>query len=132
MVLLRYSLGAVFIWFGVLKLFSVSPVQEIVQQALPLFLSRSQLFWVALSLLEIFIGVGFFLPRLVKIVSLITIGHLFVASVSVLVTQGFDPRFPVLSLAGEFVVKNIVLMAAGFVLFSQKQQDFDGKKNEAA
>lgn len=130
LVLMRFALGIVFIWFGVLKLFSVSAVQGMIRLALPAFLSQSQPFWLALSLLEIFIGVGFFLPRLVKLTSVVMLGHLLIATITVLLTQGFSPRFPVLSLEGEFVIKNLVLMTSGLVLLAHQRAEYDTAKPE--
>lgn len=72
-------------------------------------------------MVEILIGLSFLTNRLVKLAVLVMIVQLLIATISVLLTQGFDPRFPVLSLKGEFVVKNLVLMAAGFVLLSSHQ-----------
>lgn len=116
--ILQYSLGVTFVWFGILKLFNSSPVLPIIKAAMPPVVAESQLFFFLLSLLEIVIGVGFLANRFVKIVAIIMIAHLLVATTSVLFTQGFDPRFPVLSLPGEFVMKNLVLMSAGLVLLS--------------
>ena len=70
---------------------------------------------VCVALLEISIGLAFLLNRYVVVAALLMVGHLTVATVSVLVTQGFT-SFPTLSVAGEFVVKNLVLVAAGLVL----------------
>lgn len=116
---LRYSLGVTFIWFGLLKLFAVSPVTDMVKRAMPGQLANMPTFFLLLAILEIAIGIGFFTKHLVKFSALIMIGHLTVATLSVLVTQGFSPYFPVLTLPGEFVAKNLVLMAAGIVLLVQ-------------
>lgn len=116
--ILQYTLGITFLWFGILKLFNASPVLNIIKLAIPPFLSDSQIFFFLLSLLEIAIGTAFLANRFVKIAAIVMIIHLLIASSSVLITQGFDPRFPVLSLEGEFVVKNLVLMAAGLVLIA--------------
>ncbi|MBI2033188.1 MAG: DoxX family membrane protein [Candidatus Levybacteria bacterium] len=119
--LLRWSIGFTFLWFGVLKFFNASPVLEIIRQAMPLMLGESQLFMFGLSLLEIAIGFAFLANKFVKLAVLVMTAHLIVATASVLFTQGFSPRFPVLSLAGEFVVKNLVLIASGFVLFTSHE-----------
>ena len=73
--------------------------------------------------MEILLGVAFLANRFVRLASIVMIVHLLIATISVLITQGFDPRFPILSLSGEFVVKNLVLMAAALVLFFQKQEE---------
>lgn len=117
-VLLRYSLGVTFVWFGILKLFNVSPVLEVIKLAMPPVFAESQLFFFLLSLFEILIGVAFFMKRLTKLAAVAMILYLLVATFSVLFTQGFSPRFPLLSFAGEFVMKNFVLMAAGLVLLT--------------
>lgn len=122
LMILRIALGVVFFWFGILKLFAVSPVQEIIHQALPSLLGESQLFMFALAFVEILIGVAFLVNRYVKIAAFVMLGHLTIATVTVLFTQGFDPRFPVLSIEGEFALKNIVLMAAGYVLIAEKTE----------
>ncbi len=120
--LLRYSLGIVFFWFGILKLFNASPVIEIIERALPPMLGESELFMFSLAFVEMLIGIAFLANRFVKLAAFVMIGHLLVATGSVLITQGFTPRFPVLSFAGEFVVKNIVLIAAGVILIAEKNE----------
>lgn len=129
---LRISLGIVFFWFGILKLFNASPVISIIEKALPPLLGESQLFMFILAFVEMLIGVALLANRFVKLAAGVMIVHLLVATGSVLFTQGFTPRFPMLSLAGEFVMKNLVLVAAGFVLISEKDEkesDKDIKKN---
>ncbi len=115
--ILRLSLAITFLWFGVLKFFNVSPVLPMIKIAMTPFITPTPLFLITLSLLEIVIGLALLLNKFVKSIVVIMILHLIVATLSVLITQGFEPRFPVLSLAGEFVTKNVVLMAAGLVLF---------------
>jgi uncharacterized membrane protein YphA (DoxX/SURF4 family) len=127
---IRFSLGVTFLWFGVLKLFNASPVLDIIRKAMPTPLAESQIFMFALALLEILIGLAFLTHKFVKLASIIMIGHLLVATASVLITQGFSPRFPILSLAGEFVVKNLVLIAAGLALFTQKSDEPSHKTKE--
>lgn len=114
---LRYALGITFLWFGILKLFNASPAILLIKTALPIIVDMP-IFFLTLALLEIVLGVAFITNRLVKIAAVVMIGHLLIASITVLFTQGFNPWFPILSLEGEFVVKNLVLIAAGFVLFS--------------
>jgi putative oxidoreductase len=118
--LLRWSLGFTFFWFGILKLFNSSPVFLIIKNAVPESVGNSAIFYLMLGIIEIVIGLGFLANRYVRPIIILMILHLFGATLSVLFTQGFQPYFPVLSLPGEFVVKNLVLMAAGLVLFTQK------------
>ncbi len=120
-ILLRWALGVTFFWFGVLKLFNVSPVQDIISKAIP-GLGESQVLLFILAFIEILIGVAFLTNRFVKVVAIVMIVHLLITGAAVLVTQGFMPRFPVLSLAGENALKNLVLIAGGLVLLSEKHE----------
>lgn len=131
MTVLRLSLAITFLWFGILKLFNVSPAIKIIQLAMPAQLVHSQLFFFLLSALEICIGIAFFMPRLARFAAVVMILHLFIATISVLFTQGFDPRFPVLSLPGEFVVKNFVLIGAGLVIITHRSEVSKQKKDES-
>jgi uncharacterized membrane protein YphA (DoxX/SURF4 family) len=114
--LLRISLAVTFIWFGILKLIEVSPVLVIIEKAMPNFMLQIPYFLTLLSLLEIAIGIGLFVPTLVRFASIVMIAHLTIATLSVLVTQGFNPSFPFLTVEGEFVVKNIVFIAIAWIL----------------
>lgn len=116
LILLRISLAIVFIWFGLLKLFGESPVVDVISQAYPWIAESPKLFF-ALGLLEVILGVGLFVPHLVTLSAWAMVGHLLVATFGVLISpQAFIDHFPLLSVAGEFVVKNIVLIAGALVL----------------
>jgi len=123
---LRLSLGLVFFWFGVLKLFNASPMLPILKDTFP-GIGESQLFIFLLAFGEMLIGLAFLTNRFVKIAAIIMMVTLFVLSVAMLFTQGFDPRFPVLSLVGELVLKNVVLIAAGLVLIAEKTETIEEK-----
>lgn len=129
LLILRLSLGVVFFWFGVLKLFAVSPVQEIIRLAMPPFLGESVWFMFVLAFVEMLIGIAFLANRYVKVAAIVMLGHLTIATLAVLFTQGFDPRFPLLSLEGEFALKNLVLMGAGLMLIAEKSTPANEKEN---
>lgn len=116
--LLRASLALVFLWFGLLKAFGVSPVIEVIDIAYPAILNYPFLFDL-LILLELAIGVGLLVSRFARTAALLGAIHLTIATLGVLFSpQAFSGGFPFLTLIGEFVVKNIVLIAALFVLRS--------------
>ena len=117
MLLLRVSLGIVFFWFGILKLFSVSQDIYIIQKLVP-FMPKFQLFTFLLAAIEIFIGGSFLSNKNVKLASIIMILLMSILTLSILITQGFTPRFPVLSFIGQDAIKNFVIMAAGLVLIA--------------
>jgi putative oxidoreductase len=117
--LLRISLGIVFVWFGALKVAGVSAVGGLVAATVP-FLD-SAWFVPVLGVVEIVIGVAFGTGRLLRVVLPVFAVHMagtflvFIALPEV-AFQGANPL--VLTAAGEFVVKNLVLLAAGLVVAS--------------
>lgn len=112
--ILQASLGLVFLWFGLLKLFGASPVEELVAATVP---------WVPAGLLIPFLGayetvVGALLlwGRAMAVTLVLFLAQM-AGTFLVLVMQpqvafqGFNPLL--LTVEGEFVVKNLVLVAAG-------------------
>jgi uncharacterized membrane protein YkgB len=115
--LLRACLGVVFVWFGALKLTPESPVGHLVAATVPFL--PAHWFVPALGIFEIAVGVGLFIGRGLGVIVFFLICHLS-GTFLVLVTQpdvAFQHGNPLaLTMTGEFVVKNIVLMGAGLVL----------------
>lgn len=113
--LLRIALGIIFFWFGALKLAGFNPVYDIVYASFP-FLAEG-IGNLLLGGLETAIGLALIFHIFPKVTHLILIAHL-LGTFSVFVTAPeimFDPGFPFLTLAGEFVVKNLSLAASGIV-----------------
>jgi putative oxidoreductase len=117
--LLRISLGIVFVWFGALKVAGVSSVGGLVAATVP-FLD-SAWFVPVLGVIEIVIGVAFATGRLLRVLLPVFAAHM-AGTFVVLITlpdvafQGTNPL--VLTAVGEFVVKNLVLLSAGLVVSS--------------
>jgi uncharacterized membrane protein YphA (DoxX/SURF4 family) len=117
------ALGVVFIWFGALKVANATPVGDLVASTVP-FLPKD-VFVPALGLFEVLLGLGLLLGRRLEIVALLMVAHL-CGTFLVLVTQpgiAFQHGNPVmLTMTGEFVVKNVVLITAGLVLATVRPQ----------
>jgi putative oxidoreductase len=119
LLIVRLSLGLVFLWFGALKVCGVSPVAGLVTEVL--FALSPRLGLQLLGWTEIVIGLS-----LVSRVGLRAVMWVFFAHMSGtflvlflhpdLAFQGSNPL--VLTTLGEFVVKNVVLMAAGLAVVS--------------
>jgi putative oxidoreductase len=115
--LLRWALGGVYIWFGVLKLMGRSPAADLVLGTIP-FRTGS---WVVpvLGGLEVVLGLWVLTGLGMRWALPVLVGHL-LATFGVLVVtpdvafQGRDPLM--LTMAGEFVVKNLILLAAVIVV----------------
>jgi putative oxidoreductase len=118
--LLRISLGIVFVWFGALKVSGVSAVGGLVAATVP-FLD-SAWFVPVLGVVEIGVGLAFVTGRLLRIVVPVFAAHmagtfLVLITLSDVAFEGGNPFL--LTVVGEFVVKNLVLLTAGLAAASR-------------
>jgi putative oxidoreductase len=115
--LLRCAFGVVFIWFGVLKVIGASPVSDFVAGTLPWF-DRAWLI-PAIGLLEVAIGIGMIAGRGIFLMCAVLVAHLAGTFLSLIMQSAvtFQHGNPLLlASAGEFVIKNLVFIAAALVL----------------
>ncbi|MBI3996417.1 MAG: hypothetical protein HY352_02035 [Candidatus Omnitrophica bacterium] len=117
--LLRICLGVVFIWFGALKVSGHSPVVLLVTAAVPWF--PPDVFVPFLGVWEILVGAGL-LFRVALRLTLLLFWLQMAGTFLVLVLRpdiAFQYGNPLLlTTEGEFVIKNLVLIAAGLVVGS--------------
>ena len=114
---LRVSVGLVFVWFGLLKIFDVSPVSDLVAQTVYWF--DPDVVVPALGAFEVAVGTLLLLGKWLR-----TALALFAAQMLgtflvfiVLPDVAFRDGNPLLlTVEGEFVAKNLVLLAAGMVV----------------
>src|SRR3954447_498943 len=116
-------MGIVLVWIGGLKFVDPSPVVGLIG-ASPFAPLASNGFVYMLGAGELVIGALLFANVQVKYVGILTMG-LFVGTLAILiltpkVAYG-DAGFPLLSLPGEFLLKDIVLMAASAALSAMAQ-----------
>jgi uncharacterized membrane protein YkgB len=118
--LLRLSIALVFIWFGALKITRTSPVGELVAATIP-FLDPGW-FVPALGFVEVLLGLGLLVRWPLRLVIPTLVAHL-AGTFLVLLARpdlAFQHGNPLmLTTIGEFVVKNLVLIAGGLVLASR-------------
>ena len=115
--MLRVSLGVVFIWFGAMKVFDVTPVSDLVASTVYWFDPG----WIVplLGVLELVVGLGLLFRIALRLVLglfvLQMVGTFLV--LALLPEVAFDGGNPLLlTIEGEFVVKNLVLLSAGMVV----------------
>jgi putative oxidoreductase len=114
---LRLMLGLIFVWFGALKLFGASPVMGILRHTYS-FLPVEPLA-MALGLWEVLLGVGLITRRALRCTLGLLCLHLMGTFVTTLLAPAlfFHHGNPLwLTVEGEFVMKNMVLIAAGLVI----------------
>jgi len=118
--LLRISLGVVFLWFGLLKIFDVSPVSGLVANTIYWF--DPDVVVPALGAFEVFVGACLVAGRLMRIaLPLLVLQMAGTFMVLVLLPEvAFRDGNPLLlTVEGEFVVKNLVLLSAALVIGSR-------------
>jgi uncharacterized membrane protein YkgB len=114
---LRISLGIVFVWFGALKVFDVSPVSGFVARTV--YWVDPDLFVPALGAFEILIGLLLLLGRGLRLALLLLVLQMAGTFLTFFVLPGvmFRRGNPfLLTVEGEFVVKNLVLISAALVV----------------
>ena len=119
---LRVLLGAVFVWFGALKVAGSSPVHELVARTLPWFPGRTVV--PVLGALELALGVALMIGLLPRVVLPVLVAHLagtFLTFAMVPAMMFRDANPLLLTEDGEFVVKNLILISAGLVLLTQQR-----------
>jgi uncharacterized membrane protein YkgB len=114
---LRIALGVVFVWFGVLKVIGSTPVADFVARTLPWFDRH----WLvpALGIFEVVIGLAMLVGRFLTVVCAVMVAHLIGTFLSLVMQPDvtFQHGNPfMLTEEGEFVMKNLVLIAAGLVI----------------
>jgi uncharacterized membrane protein YphA (DoxX/SURF4 family) len=120
--LLRISLGVVFLWFGVLKFFpGLSPAQEIATltiEQLTFGFIKPDVAIIILAIWETLIGLGLIFGVFLRA----TLFLLFTQMLGTMTPLLFFPAetfiiFPfVPTLEGQYIIKNLVLISAGLVV----------------
>tara|TARA_Y100000994_G_scaffold242101_1_gene238655 strand:+ start:84 stop:506 length:423 start_codon:yes stop_codon:yes gene_type:complete len=115
--LLRYSLAMIFIWFGLLKPFGISPAQELVENTVYWFDDKAT-FVKFLGWWEVAIGVTICFRPLIRI----SIFLLFLQMPGtflplVLLPEVCFTDFPYgLTLEGQYIVKNLIIISSALVI----------------
>ena len=119
--ILRFALGVVFIWFGALKFFpGLSPAEELVRNTIYFF--DPDFFLPVLAAWEVLIGIGFLSGFFTNKLQRLTILLLFMQMIGaalplVLLPEVCWTNFPfVLTLEGQYIVKNLVIIGSALVL----------------
>ncbi len=105
----RISLGIVLLWIGALKFVDPTPVVGLLQASLPFLASNTFVYVVGIleivSALALFINIG---ARYVGLLVLV----LFAGTLTIFLIAPGVTGFPFLTLAGQFLLKDLVLFAA--------------------
>lgn len=112
----RISLGIILLWIGALKFVDPSPVVGLLQASLPIFASAG--FVYVLGALEIIAALLLFARFAVRYVGLLVLA-LFAGTLTICLIAPGVTGMPFLTLAGQFLLKDLVLFAATVSLIAQ-------------
>ena len=113
---LRYSLAIIFIWFGALKPFGLSPASDLVAHTVPF---DPVWFIPLLGVWEVIIGVCFLFPRRLLRPGLVLMALQMAGTFLplILLPDRVYVIFPfALTLEGQYIVKNFVLIGAALTI----------------
>jgi uncharacterized membrane protein YkgB len=124
--LIRLSLGIIFLWYGMLKFFpTFSPAEELATRTIDIMflgLINPLLSIKLLAILEISIGIGFLLGFYTRVVTVVFIGHMICtfAPLFLLPELSFTHAPYAFTLVGQYIVKNIVFILAGILIYQNE------------
>jgi uncharacterized membrane protein YkgB len=121
---LRGSLFVVYFWFGFLKVIDVSPASPLAESLTEatIGMEHFRTAFLALAVIECVIGVLFLFPRATKWAVGLLIAHMIVVcSPLVLIPGQAWDSFLVPTLEGQYIIKNLVLVAASLTIAAQLQ-----------
>jgi len=123
LVILRISIGIIYLWFGVLKFFpGVSPAEELAKETIYLLtfgLIKPEVSLLLLAIWETAIGlllIGGYSRLVIKVV----LAHMICtfSPLILLPNASFTSAPLALTLVGQYIIKNIVIVSALFVIDS--------------
>jgi uncharacterized membrane protein YkgB len=117
LVILRISLGIVFFWFGVLKFFpGLSPAENLVRNTV--YFINPDIFIPILAVWETLIGIGLITGKYMRFTLLLLFLQMPGTALPLIVLPDVVwNKFPYgLTLEGQYIIKNLVLIGGGLVL----------------
>jgi len=117
LLILRTGLGVVFFWFGALKLVpGLSPAEELVRNTV--YFVEPDLFLPVLAIWEMLIGLGLIFGKFMRLTLLLLFLQMPGTALPLLILPEVTwTAFPIgLTLEGQYIIKNLVLIGAGLVL----------------
>ncbi|HQX43407.1 MAG: DUF417 family protein [Saprospiraceae bacterium] len=124
----RFSLAIVFFWFGFLKVISISPAEGLVKSLYSATLSsfiEINSFVFILGVIECIIGIMWLFPKLTKWTFALFSFHMFTTFLPLIfLTQETWQTDWALTLTGQYIVKNVVLVACALTIYMSDSKKF--------
>ena len=125
--LLRLSLGLVLLWIGAIHLATPQPVVRLLSLSLP-FLAESA-FVSVLGALEVLTGILLIVGLWVRYTALLCL-VLFAGTLTIFVIAPGVTGFPLLTLMGQFLLKDVVLASAAITLIARDAASHEAKHTQ--
>ena len=127
----RIALFVVFFWFGFIKLLGLSPAGPLAE-ALTARTVGVELFaplFMGIALLECIIGILFLIPKAVRIVIPLLFFHLLVVCSPLVLVPNMTWHAPLVpTLEGQYIIKNVIIVAVAFYIAANTTPLFVKKK----
>src|SRR5690606_28162408 len=117
----RFSIFLVYFWFGILKIFDNSPANPLVASLLERTLPgvSFETFIVVLGVFEMIIAIIFILPHLERLAVFLLGLHLITTAMPLLLLPAVTwQAFMVPSIEGQYIIKNILIIALAIVILA--------------
>jgi uncharacterized membrane protein YkgB len=114
--LLRLSLGIIFLWFGALKIVGVSPAQELIERTV--YWADPSWFVPLLGVWEVAIGICLIVRPLMRLAILLLFLQMPGTIMPLFLLPEVTWQIPALAptIEGQYIIKNIVLISAAIVV----------------
>lgn len=126
--LLRYALGIVFVWFGALKIVGVSPAGDLVSATV--YFVPPEIFVPLLGVWEVVIGLCLFVRRFIRAGILLLAFQMPGTFLPVLLLPAVVfTTFPYgLTVEGQYIIKNLVIIGAALVVGGHERARMRGER----
>lgn len=127
--MMRIALAIIYVWFGALKIFGMSPAGELVEQTVYWF--KPEIFIPILGVSEVLIALGLLFKRFIPYTIPLLLLHMAVTffPIFILKTICFDvfPYCP--TLAGQYIIKNLILISGALVIAGKYNEKYYTEMN---
>lgn len=117
----RFSLFVVYFWFGALKVFGLSPAEDLVKALFDLTISpfiAFNTFFVIFGLFECLVGILFISKGFERYAFIVMLVHIFTTAMPLFVLPKYTWNgYLVLTQDGQYIMKNLLIVALGWVLY---------------
>ncbi len=129
----RISLFVIYFWFGILKVFGLSPASGLVEELfsktlahIPLInLIAPNFFVIVFGIFEVLIGIIFIIPGKEKWASRLFYAHIITTGLPLFfLTNSVWQRLLVPTLEGQYIIKNLALIACVLNIMSSVPKEY--------